>query len=118
MTVLFVTRHRGARDWAARRGYDAATIVAHLDPAQLAALGPGDIVIGTLPVNLVAGLCARGVRYLHLALDLSAEARTRDLSADEMDGFGARIEEFVVSPAGAGSANRPAPDGRIPHISD
>jgi CRISPR-associated protein Csx16 len=107
MTVLFVTRHTGARDWATRQGHDAATIVAHLEPSQIASLRPGDTVIGTLPVNIVAELCARGVRYLHLSLDLPAEARGRDLSADEMDAFGARLEAFDVRAARDGAGRAP-----------
>ena len=57
---------------------------------------PGDVVIGTLPVNLVAEVCARGARYLNLSLDLPPEARGRELTADELETFGARVEEYRV----------------------
>jgi CRISPR-associated protein Csx16 len=93
MTALFVTRHAGAVDWAARQGL-AARMVSHLDPADV---GPGDVVMGTLPVHLAAEVCARGARYLHLTLDLPPEARGRDLTADDMARFGAKLEEFIVS---------------------
>jgi CRISPR-associated protein Csx16 len=53
--------------------------------------------MGTLPVNLAAEVCARGGRYLHLTLDLPPEARGRDLSAEEMERFGARLTEFFVT---------------------
>jgi CRISPR-associated protein Csx16 len=93
MTSWFVTRHPGAVDWAGARGIEAK-IVAHLDPATIHA---GDVVMGTLPVHLAAEVCARGARYLHLNLDLPPEARGRDLTADDMDRFGATLTEFVVS---------------------
>lgn len=96
MTALFVTRHPGAVDWAARQGI-AARMVAHLDTGTV---GPGDTVMGTLPVHLVAEVCARGARYLHLSLDLPAEARGRDLSADEMVRFGARLTEYRAERVG------------------
>ncbi len=65
----------------------------HLDPSAVSA---GDIIIGTLPVNLVAEVCARGARYRHLAFAASFESRGRELSADELDSAGASIEEYHV----------------------
>ena len=96
MTTWFVTRHPGAVAWAQRRGLAVDRQLAHLAPEQIA---PGDTVIGTLPVNLVARVCARGGRYLHLSLDLPAEARGRELSADELERYGARLEAYVAKPA-------------------
>lgn len=93
MTTLFVTRHSGAIEWAARRGI-VARMVAHLDPEDV---GQGDIVMGTLPVHLAAQVCARGARYLHLSLDLPANARGVDLTADDMDRFGARLIGYKIT---------------------
>jgi CRISPR-associated protein Csx16 len=94
--TYFITRHSGARAWAARHGYQDAMLLAHLDPAGLAALQPGDCVLGTLPVHLAGQVCARGGHYFHLSIDIPPEARGRDLDADDMERFGARLEEFVV----------------------
>lgn len=93
MRVYFVTRHPGARDWAAERGLAVDEIVAHLDVARVRG---GDTVIGSLPVNLAAQVCARGGRYLHLSLDLPMEARGIELTAEAMRRYGARVEEFRV----------------------
>lgn len=93
MTTWFVTRHPGAIAWAARRGLVVDHCIAHFDPEIVA---PGDTVIGVLPVNFAARVCARGGRYFNLSLDLPPEARGRELSADELDGYGARIERYVV----------------------
>lgn len=93
MTTWFVTRHPGAVEWAARQGLHIDRHVAHLDPASIAL---GDTVIGVLPVNLAARICERGAHYLNLSLDLPAEARGRELSADELERFGARLEAFEV----------------------
>ena len=92
MTTFFVTRHAGAIEWARRRGL-AAERIEHLDPT---AVRPGDVVIGTLPIHLAAEVCARGGRYLHLAMEVPADARGRPLSADEMDRFGARLARFSI----------------------
>jgi CRISPR-associated protein Csx16 len=90
MADYFVTGHRGALDWAARRGI-VAQPVAHFDPAIVR---PGDRVLGSLPAHLAAAVNAAGGRYLHLLMDLPPEARRRELSADEMEAFGARLVEI------------------------
>lgn len=90
--AFLVTRHAGALEWARRQGIDAEA-VAHLDPKEIR---PGDTVLGTLPVHLVAEVCAQGGRYLHLVLDLPPEARGRDLTADDMERYGAHLQEFRV----------------------
>lgn len=91
--TCFVTRHPGALEWAARRGLRVDQQIAHLDPEQIHA---GDVVIGILPVNLAARVCERGARYFNLSLDLPQDARGRELSADELEAYGARIEEYRV----------------------
>lgn len=93
MTTFFVSRHSGAVEWAARQGIRVDKLVAHLDPAVIQ---PGDSVIGTLPVNLAAEVCARGGRFYNLSLQLPPEARGRELSADELERFGARLEGFFI----------------------
>lgn len=93
MTIYFVTRHRGAVDWAREQGMAVDQMVTHLDTAAVAA---GDVVIGSLPVNLAAEVCAKGARYFHLILDLPLEMRGKELTALDMNAVGARIQEFVV----------------------
>lgn len=93
MTTLFITRHPGAIEWAARQGFPIDRQLDHLDPADIR---PGDTVIGTLPIHLAAQVCARGARFFNLSLDLPAEARGKDLSADDLECYGARLEEYTV----------------------
>ena len=93
MTVHFVTRHPGAREWAERQGFRVDVHTRHLD---VAAIERGDVVLGTLPVNLAAAVQARGARYLHLSLDIPADLRGHELSAVQMAQAGARLEEYRV----------------------
>lgn len=95
-TIWFVSRHPGAVEWAARRGLIVDRQIAHLETGEVK---PGDTVIGTLPVNLAAEVCRRGARYLNLSLDLPLEARGRELTAEELERFGARLERLVVERA-------------------
>jgi CRISPR-associated protein Csx16 len=94
MTTYFVTRHPGAKEWARHRGVSVDRQVDHLDVEQIVA---GDSVIGTLPVNLAAEVCARGGRYLHLTLEQPTETRGRELTAVDMERLGAQVEEYWVA---------------------
>lgn len=96
MTTWFVTRHPGAVEWARRKGLRIDRLIPHLVPEAIA---PGDTVIGILPVHLAASVCERGARYLSLSLDLPPEARGRELSADELEACGARLEAYAVTRA-------------------
>ncbi len=93
MTTFFVTRHKGAVEWAERQGITTDQTLTHLD---LNNIKPGDVVIGTLPVHLAAEVCARKARYLHLAVDLPNERRGLELTAEDMARFGARLAEYRV----------------------
>lgn len=93
MTTWFVTRHPGAVEWAQRLGLVIDRQTAHLDPAHVQ---PGDVVIGTLSIHLAAQVCARGARFINLSLDLPPAARGRELSADDLQRYGARLEEYRI----------------------
>lgn len=93
MTTYFVTRHAGAKQWATEQGIQVDYLVDHLNIGDL---HDGDSVLGSLPVNLVAELNAKGVRYFHLTLPLSEQLRGKEISAELMRELGAKLEEFVV----------------------
>ena len=96
MTDYFVTRHAGASEWATRNGFNSVEVVAHFDPAVV---NEGDKVIGTLPVHLAADVCGKGGQYYHLVLNLPADARGREISADDMESYGATVEQFIITRA-------------------
>ncbi|HNV61147.1 MAG TPA: CRISPR-associated protein Csx16 [Rhodoferax sp.] len=91
MTTFFVSRHPGAMEWAKRQKLNVSQFVAHLDTAQVQA---GDTVIGSLPVNLAAQVCAKGAAYWHVSVALPAALRGKELSADELERLHARVERF------------------------
>ena len=101
MTTWFITRHPGARQWALERGLHIDRHCVHLEPALIEA---GDTVIGSLPVHLAGEVCQRGARYFNLSLDLPASARGKELTAEELNRYNARLEQFSVHP---GSCNNP-----------
>lgn len=94
MATVFVSRHPGAIEWAARHGIRVDRQLAHLDTETIRA---GDRVIGSLPVNLAARVCELGAQYVHLSIDMPHEYRGRELDADQLERLGARLETYRVT---------------------
>lgn len=92
-TVWFVSRHPGALEWARRQGVPLDRHVAHLNIDQI---DRDDIVIGTLPVQMIHLVNQKGASYGHLSLDIPACLRGKELSADELVRCNARIESYHV----------------------
>jgi CRISPR-associated protein Csx16 len=97
MTTWFISRHPGAIEWAKQQGLSVDRVVAHLEPAVIATLTPGDVVLGILPVNLAYEVCSRGCTYYHLALELPADARGKELTAEEMNRYCAKLIRYHIS---------------------
>jgi len=94
MTTYFISRHRGAKEWIEQQGILIDQSMTHFDPKCVI---KGDIVIGTLPVNLIAEICQRKGRYLHLAMQLPAEMRGKELSMADMNLYQACLKEYHVT---------------------
>lgn len=102
MTTYFISRHPGAIEWAAEEGFAVDKLVRHLDVSMIQA---GDVVLGSLPVNMAAAICSKGARYLHLSLDLPSELRGKELTPEDMRRCGARLEEYIIQRKGYGRGN-------------
>jgi len=94
MTVYFITRHLGAAAWAVQNHVHFDLHLTHLNDIET--LRQNDMVIGTLPMNIVAILNRKGVRYIHLSLQIPAELRGMELTAQQLDACQAALEEFEV----------------------
>ena len=68
--------------------------VLHLDVDSVTT---GDLVIGTLPVNLAAKVCARGAQYWHLSLNLPFEMRGQELDVHAMSGLRATLQCYRIN---------------------
>lgn len=90
MTTYAITRHAGAKHWLAHH----ARVDAYLSHLDVGVLQAGDCVIGLLPAHLVAQLCAQGVRYLHLAMEVPEALRGLELTLEQMQACNARLIEI------------------------
>ena len=93
MTRWFISRHPGACEWMAGLSIAIDHVVAHLDPTDVAR---GDVVYGSLPINLAVQVCERGAHYFHLSLVIPFALRGKELSAEQLAMLGARFEEFDI----------------------
>lgn len=94
MTTYFITRHTGALDWAKLNGVHFDVHLEHL--LNFDELNAGDVIIGTLPINIVADLNQMGVRYVHLSLNIPPHLRGVELTAEQLGECSASLEEFEV----------------------
>lgn len=101
--TYFVSRHPGSLQWAEAQGIIIDAVVPHLDIEQIQ---PGDTVIGTLPVHLIAQVTARQAHYVHLRLDLPAFLRGRELSANDLEQYGAQLEVYTAYAVGCVNVDR------------
>lgn len=95
MTTYFITRHLGALGWAKQNGVDFDVHLTHLNDDM--PLKAGDVIIGTLPINIIAQINAMGVRYIHLSLAIPPQLRGVELSAKQLDECQASLEEFTAT---------------------
>ena len=94
MTTYFISRHPGAVEWAESEGFHVDERLAHFD---VTIVEQGDCILGTLPINLVAQVNERGGKYMHLTLELPSELRGKELTANDMREFCARLEPYQAT---------------------
>ena len=94
MATFFISRHPGAIDWIKQQGVHIDRWETHL---QLDDVNRGDVVVGTLPIPMVAALSEKGVRYMHLSVAVPASLRGQELSGDTLFALGATLQAFYVS---------------------
>lgn len=100
MNTYIITRHVGAVEWMRRHHPDlmrgATEIMPHADRAFFDKLEPGDVVVGVLPLPLIAEVCKKGAAFYALNISLPQSMRGMELSADDMERLGASIRRYEV----------------------
>lgn len=100
MNTYVITRHVGAVEWMRRHHPDlmrgATEIMPHADKSFFEKLEPGDVVVGVLPLPLIAEVCRRGAAFYALNISLPQGMRGMELSADDMERLDASIRRYEV----------------------
>lgn len=95
MTTLLISRHPSAIAWVKSKVM-VDKVLTHLTDNDLADLNADDTVIGTLPIHLAAEVCEQGATFVYLSLDTPPELRGAELSIEQMDALGARLESYRI----------------------
>ena len=94
MSIYLVSRHQGAIEWMKHMGHHYDEHLTHLNDYDK--LSKGDVVVGSLPINIVADLAERGVSYMHLSLYIPEHLRGIELSAEQLSNLNAKLEAYKV----------------------
>ncbi|MGL6260391.1 CRISPR-associated protein Csx16 [Vibrio sp. WXL210] len=92
MTIYFVSRHKATIAWARSQHLEVTQWLTHLEDVDT--LMPGDTVIGTLPINIVASLCEKGITYIHFSLQLPESMRGVELDLDQITKCQPRLTQY------------------------
>jgi CRISPR-associated protein Csx16 len=93
--IYIITRHAGALAWLNRRAALLPSVhFSHLHSVVM--IHAGDLVMGTLPINLIAAINARGAHYFHLHIELPVHLRGCELNEAQLDMLGAELVEYCA----------------------
>jgi CRISPR-associated protein Csx16 len=93
MTTLLISRHPSAIAWVKSK-LSVDEVLTHLTDDDLIKLTPDHTVIGTLPIHLAAAVCDTGATFIYLSLDTPPELRGQELTIEQMNALGARLERY------------------------
>ena len=87
----FISRHKGAQDWIKEQSIEIDKFIEHIDEHSLK---QGDVVIGSLPINIVARLTEKNIKYIHLELELCYENRGKELTKKDLYDLNAKLVAY------------------------
>ena len=85
--MIIVTRHEGAVEWLRRQGIEGK-VITHATGHDIV----GQNVVGVLPFHLAA--LANSITTIDM--DLPIEYRGKDITPEQMDECGAKLETYKV----------------------
>ena len=90
----FVSRHQSSINWMKSQSTPVDNYVTHIDDST--GIHPGDIVIGSLPVSIVAKLNQNKIRFISFTLDIPEDLRGIDLNEKQLDSLQVELKEYLV----------------------
>lgn len=94
LTSYFVTRHSATKVWAKEQEIKVDHWLEHI--SELSLFNEGDVIYGTLPIQIAAQLCNQGVRYGHFSLQVPPCMRGVEFSVEQLSSFQPKIEFFSI----------------------
>jgi putative CRISPR-associated protein (TIGR02620 family) len=99
LTIYVASRHEGAKEWLENHGY-SGIVQTFWNKHLTKKIGPGDIIVGNLPIYVINAILAQGARVYLIGIPgwpgNKRHETLRDLSAEEMDKKKAYLTEVVA----------------------
>lgn len=88
-----VSRHEATKKWLLNTSTHFDEVIDHLD---INLIHDGDEVVGVLPINIAAEVCAKGARYFHVAIQVTKDQRGKELDDQELAQLDPKLIEYQV----------------------
>ncbi len=101
MTIKIITRHQNSipviKELLVEKGIDGEVkVLSHFNGEALNAVKDGDILVGILPINLIADINKKGGRFFALTMIIPAELRGVELSEEQVRDLNPSLQEYQV----------------------
>ena len=80
---IIILRHKGAVEWLNAKGINGP-VYPHASRELIDSFPKNAVVYGVLPMDLIAHVLSRGLRFIWVKVDFRPEDRGKDLSFEEM----------------------------------
>lgn len=97
MTTYIITRHMGSVQWIKNNlpnPQDKTIVQPHLDPNII---HPGDMVIGVLPLHIIADIGTKGADFYSLDITCPPELRGRELDLQTLEDLHPKLTKYRVT---------------------
>ena len=101
MEVVIVSRHPATVNYL-KTVFPEAKVVSHI--SSIDEIPNGSLVIGNLPIHMIAELIKKGCRFVLVSLEIPRELRGKELSESELRKYMKLLEisklelsEFIIS---------------------
>jgi CRISPR-associated protein Csx16 len=93
--TILISQHPAEISWVKSKMH-VDEVLNHFTNDDISVLTQDHTVIGSLPIRLAAAVCEKGTRYILLCINTLPELHGQELSVEQMDQLGARLEECRV----------------------
>lgn len=95
--IYFICRHQGTIEWIKKqKNIKIDVFLEHLDLRETE-IRAEDTVIGILPIDIAAQVCAKGAKFYALKIHQELSERGQIFSADKVEKMNVSLRRFQVT---------------------
>ncbi len=96
--IYLISRHQGAVHWLQQQIQEPCKLLERLKDDIT--FQPNDWIIGTLPTQKIADVCAQGARFFLIEMQVPDHLRGQELTYSDMIALNAKLVEYTVKKLG------------------